>query len=980
MAINDQSPADLLAADTKSSITDTQATAQPELVQTAFLSTKAKPILDIVKDPDKLLKPKGSKGPESPLQKEAVADADQLKKTADETVGPPQGEDFNFSTFNNDDDIFRMLDSFTQTKGTTATTKVTQKETASTATEDVKEFLSLSKNWNNKNVLFTPSQVVGMKEMLVQSADVLKTYSKRIKIDNDDSTATLFLFREQMARHASLVKVFKTGRANIARALDAFKIPPGYKSNINDFEAMVVGELGGSKVAIKQAEKILEFADNPDKLHKLVESSFGQKRLDEFMEVYINGLLSSPRSQFRNLFGNAIYQAYSVPETAIGAVAGSIERTFKKGVNYSTGVKYFDNVESGIHFNEAMARIQSYGHSWRKAWKAANQAFEQPVSGTKLEHASFRKEAISSGNYGVNSNSIGGKGIDMMGKVIRFPGTALVWGDEFFKTMAREAELYELAVRKQNDLLRQGVPVDEVTERVADDLFNNKSTIDSVEDAAKYYTFQTDLGALGQWIQEGQDFAAIRLFMPFVRTPINIAKAFARRTPGSLVEGLFFPTSFGKRFREDAVFRNREMGKIALGSATIYGAMEFFQAGKITGQPPRSSKERDLYLNTYKIQPYSFVFAGADTDASKPLFNPETGQPNGTLSYVSYAGIEPFGSFLGVTATAMDIMNRSDDPAMRDSVGQAALSATYEYYKQLPFLQGIASIYEILGLDYSEDENATFRVDRLITELSGTIIPFRTLAGGFKNIKDPYKRATGVNFMDDLDFEPRLLDKKGFEVLDDMGFVRPNPNYGIPKSIDSTMGQSIKNFQNLLDQVGKQLQKTIPIVSGKLPMKYSYDFTPMEVGHGVNSIFTKTYNMVSPFYYSVGDKVSEAEYDVMRLGVPGYSRSKSYYGIKFDDKNWARLMERAGQLLDDDGFTFKEARVELYYDDDYQDGTGKTGNNDDNRRRLLTNLRKDFLERAFISFLDEGDELFTTIYEAAEFRKELLAENTLGKR
>lgn len=91
-------------------------------------------------------------------------------------------------------------------------------------------------------------------------------------------------------------------------------------------------------------------------------------------------------------------------------------------------------------------------------------------------------------------------------------------------------------------------------------------------------------------------------------------------------------------------------------------------------------------------------------------------------------------------------------------------------------------------------------------------------------------------------------------------------------------------------------------------------------------------------------------------------------------------MQRAGQLLDDDGLTFKEARVELYYDDDYQNGTGKTGNNDDNRRRLLTNLRKDFLERSFISFLDEGDELFTTIYEAAQFRKELLAENTLGKR
>ena len=210
----------------------------------------------------------------------------------------------------------------------------------------------------------------------------------------------------------------------------------------------------------------------------------------------------------------------------------------------------------------------------------------------KLEHASFRKEAISSSNYGINSNSIAGKGIDTLGKVIRFPGTALVWGDEFFKTMAREAEMFELAIRKQNDLIRQGVPIEEAVERVADDLFNNKSTIDTVEEAAKYYTFQSDLGEVGQWIMKGQNFAPIRLFMPFVRTPINIAKAFMRRTPLSVIDGLFFPSSFGQRFRQDDVFRNKELGKIALGSATIYGAMEMFQAGRITGQPPRDAKRK----------------------------------------------------------------------------------------------------------------------------------------------------------------------------------------------------------------------------------------------------------------------------------------------------------------------------------------------------------------------------------------------------
>jgi len=130
---------------------------------------------------------------------------------------------------------------------------------------------------------------------------------------------------------------------------------------------MVGGELGGYNVARKQAKKILEFADNTEKLHKLIEDSFYTKSMDTFMEVYINGLLSSPRSQLRNVIGNFVYQAYSIPETAISAIYGSVERTVKKGVNYSTGVKYFDNPDSGVKFNEAYARIRSYGYSWRKA-------------------------------------------------------------------------------------------------------------------------------------------------------------------------------------------------------------------------------------------------------------------------------------------------------------------------------------------------------------------------------------------------------------------------------------------------------------------------------------------------------------------------------------------------------------------------------------------------------------------------------------
>ena len=114
----------------------------------------------------------------------------------------------------------------------------------------------MGKNYNKQNTLFSAEQVVAMKRALLNSSESLQKIAKAIK-DGDDGSATLFLLKESMARHASLVQTFKYGRANMARALNSFKIPGDFVGSQSDFEGGV-NELGGAKATTMMAEHILD--------------------------------------------------------------------------------------------------------------------------------------------------------------------------------------------------------------------------------------------------------------------------------------------------------------------------------------------------------------------------------------------------------------------------------------------------------------------------------------------------------------------------------------------------------------------------------------------------------------------------------------------------------------------------------------------------------------------------------------------------
>lgn len=236
---------------------------------------------------------------------------------------------------------------------------------------------------------------------------------------------------------------------------------------------------------------------------------------------------------------------------------------------------------------------------------------------------------------------------------VRTPFRLLHFADEFMKELHRTATVHQLAYRQA---VRE--KASDLEERIAELVASpTKEMLEAAERKAAEFTFTEDLGQFGRMLlQMRESVPGARLLFPFIKTPINVAKFFARRTPlglatGVRVEGRRIVPREGGEFEEAAA---RAMVGSAIGGLMVWLAMQ----GKITGAGPDDpSKRRTLYASGW--QPYSILVG--DT-------------------YVSYRGMEPVGMFLAAAANIVEGASSDvDDKASRiiGLIGKSLADATF---------------------------------------------------------------------------------------------------------------------------------------------------------------------------------------------------------------------------------------------------------------------------------------------------------------
>ena len=877
----------------------------------------------------------------------AMQDPDML-------IDTQTGVDFNFDKMSGGEDINRTINAMSEIiKNPTEAAKrgvQTNQETLARADELLADEVGLTKTLLNKKAgqLLNAEEMTAVRMLMQKSAEKLTDLAQQIR-NGDDSSNTLLKFRRQMAIHAGIQMKAKGAQTEIARALQAFKIPTDAEIPVETLNAMVI-ENGGRDHAKNLAIGYLKTLDEQGQVaaNKFAFQLFASKTKAVWMEVYINGLLSYLPTHIKNGFGTPIFMAYNLLADTLAATGGSAARGL--GVSQSS---------DGVYFQDIFARSLGYKESIADAWVVAGNTFrsEQPVDMmNKIEAANMR--AIDSETLGINNNTAAAA-VDHLGKLIRIPGRALMAADDFWRVINGRGELYEQAVRQ----LRNSKDTGKVDQDALDDallvLLDPRFKGDELDKTARYHTMTDEIpGALGKMTNAFRSNFFGQLMLPFAKAPTNTIRRVAENHPVAAF--------LSKNVRDNMMGRNgaraqqRQIGRYSLAMGTYYTMYQFAIDGRLTGSLPMDEQSRKMLPKGW--QPYSFVFIGSDEQREEaglkpfpkdadgdplPMYNKATGLPNGELMYISYQGLEPVSAFLGIAASTAQKRTMFYNPDKRLGLFEAGALATMEYFRDLPMLQGVSDVFKAF----------TYHDPSYITD--------GALGGTFGVLPLPYSSAVrNINGLTDTErkFVERPLEfltladvERMYEAAKDSD----NPYDEIPYELvgtvrkrgQETLGQNFQYFQDqFLNRWENQIMKFPYFEPSEEDLVYQYDMLGNKrergLDYSVNPMLS-IWNNLTPFDVSFSEDIPFYKSELMRLGAPLRISKETYAGIKLDPNfvsDWTYYAKNVVALPTGLGGAQYEFRDYLQV----MMGTGNYQNaKDEDKIRMIQRAENKFYDAAF---------------------------------
>jgi hypothetical protein len=516
---------------------------------------------------------------------------------------------------------------------------------------------------------FNAEEMFSARNLLVEQATKVRDLARKAEGGSDLEKLT---FQQELTRLQAIQEQVAGATAEAGRTLQQFRMLAGVTKDELTAMASIAKE-GGLDDIIAGINKL----DDPAQVAAFAAKAGKATFRDMLYEGWINGLLSGPTTHSVNVMSNTLTALWSVPETALAS-----------GISRMTG--------SGIRGGEATARLFGMVEGAKEGVVAGYRAFrsEIPSDGLqKLEQS--RQRSIPSLKVGK---------MEVGGKQVRIPGRLLLAEDELFKAIGFRQELNALAYRRAN---REGLKGREFAERVSQLRANpTEDMTRTAKDSAARQTFTNPLGPGGQAIMSAARRLPFgRIVLPFVRTPANIVKYAAERTPAA---------PFFKEFRDNLtgkngpVARDQAIARMTLGTAVSTALVGLAPEGSITGGGPYDPAKRAL-MRADGWQPYSVKVD--DT-------------------YYSYGRVEPLGMLLGVAADFAELRETMTD-SEADNVAGLIFGSVAKNLTEKTWLRGPSDL--IQALTDPERYGAAY-----VRNLVGTVVP--TGLSQIANARDPMLR------------------------------------------------------------------------------------------------------------------------------------------------------------------------------------------------------------------------------------------------
>lgn len=563
------------------------------------------------------------------------------------------------------------------------------------------------------------------------------------------SPENLYQFRKMLATHYAVQSEAVSARTETARALQSWAIPAGgTKEQMRAIDDMMRA-YGGLDVNATLAERVAALKNIPNgivALDEIVQKSLLVKSLDTIKEVWINALLSGPKTHLVNSMSNSAVAGQQIVERFVASRLSEVVGSGK------------------VPIGEAAAQYHGLMQSLRDAFANAGKSFLTEQSGYGLGKIELpRERAIRSANFGFGEESWIGKGIDALGTTVSIPGRALTSADEFYKTVGYRMELHAQAFRQASqDVLDGKISRAEMKSRMADIVANPPENIRmQATDAATYQTF-TD--APGSWVTALNNLetrleqhsaagalgaAGIRFLIPFRNTPANIMKYTFERTPLAPLMG---------RYR-DAIAQGGAAADIArtrmaLGTMTMLLATDLAMDGHLTGSgPDKDEKGHRAALMRSGWQPYSVKVGDR---------------------FYSYSRLDPIGFTLGLGADLGEYINNMDTEADAAGIEKAFKAGAMSIGNNIlskSYMRGVAAFVAAM-------QGSDSQMSRYVDQMGGSFMP--TGAAEIARSIDPYMRASHDILTKLKSRTPGL--SQDLPVLRDL--------YGRPRTYESGLGKS----------------------------------------------------------------------------------------------------------------------------------------------------------------------------------------------
>ncbi|MGJ8537130.1 MAG: hypothetical protein ACSHW2_08240, partial [Parasphingopyxis sp.] len=353
-------------------------------------------------------------------------------------------------------------------------------------------------------------QALAARRILAQSANELVNMARATIGGSDEQLAT---FRRAWVRHAAIQEQVTGAIAEAGRTLSQFRMAADSRMAPQRILRAAIDGGGGRDGLEATAQRIIDLQRDPSQLNRFARDAANPSIGDKVWSLWYNSILSGPFTHLRNIIGNSVNMMMNVSEhgvaSALGKVRGSITGSTDRIVAREVSARLYGLMQGAV---------DGIGHGARafRTGEAVDMTSKIELNQT----TAFRGPA----SY-----------------LLEGPSRALLAEDEWFKSMARLSDIRGMAYRKA---VSEGLTGDEMIAR-AEALVENPTDemLETAADYARELTFQEPLRGIAEKIQgmrgirEGDSVAtraartALRLTIPFIRTPVNLLRSAARRTP-----------------------------------------------------------------------------------------------------------------------------------------------------------------------------------------------------------------------------------------------------------------------------------------------------------------------------------------------------------------------------------------------------------------------------------------------------------------